>query len=115
MIRKFVLYAGLVASFAIGAQQPVDPTKPKGVGILGLGKTELGETGAAPIVLSAVFIKNTSKIAVINGESVLEGQSWKGNQVKKIHKDGVVLVVDGRETELLLNQYSIKKDASNDF
>ncbi|GAA6184463.1 hypothetical protein [Aliiglaciecola sp. NS0011-25] len=114
MIRKFTLSLGLLLSFALGAQQLIDPTKPKGAGLL-TTKSNEDENGPAPIVLTAVFIKSNSKVAVINGESVLEGQSWRGNQVKKINKDGVVLIVDGRETDLLLNQYSIKKDASNDF
>ncbi|GAB2681259.1 hypothetical protein [Aliiglaciecola aliphaticivorans] len=114
MIRKFTLCLGVMLCFSLGAKQLVDPTKPKGVGLLA-AKSGKDEGGPAPILLTAVFIKANSRVAVINGESVAEGESWRGNQVKKINKDGVVLIVDGRETDLLLNQYSIKKDASNDF
>ncbi|MEP4891238.1 MAG: hypothetical protein ABJV04_14520 [Aliiglaciecola sp.] len=114
MSRKFAICIGMLLCFSLQAKQLIDPTKPKGAGLLTLKSSE-GEDGPAPIILTAVFIKANSKVAVINGESVAEGQTWRGNQVKKINKDGVVLVVDGRETDLLLNQHSIKKDASNDF
>lgn len=117
MMRKslFVLFVSLFFSQVAFAQKMVDPTKPQGF-IAGAATGEqAGSTIGSSLVVSAVFIKGDSKRAVINGDSVIEGQSWKGNTVKKIHKNGVVLIVQGRETELFVNQFSIKKDATNDF
>lgn len=112
---KSLFWICLFITLQASAQQLFDPTKPQGF-IAGTGlSTDSADTADSAIIVSAVFIKNGSKSAVINGESVAEGQSWKGNRVKTIHKNGVVLDIQGRETELFINQYSIKKDASNDF
>ncbi|MDC0601475.1 MSHA biogenesis protein MshK [Aliiglaciecola sp.] len=108
----------LITTFMLGqpafAQQPVDPTRPQGF-IASASGSESSSVVTSALVVSAVFIKENSKSAVINGDSVTEGQDWKGNKVKKIHKNGVVLIVQGRETELFVNPFSIKKDATNDF
>ena len=97
------------------SQTLIDPTMPQDFIGGANGNEKSTDNTKVPFVVSAVFIKDGSKLAVINGDSVAEGQSWKGNKVKSIHKNGVVLIVQGRETELNINQFSIKKDVSNDF
>jgi hypothetical protein len=115
-MNKLMIYLGLFVSLSsVAQQQLIDPTQPQGFMSGAKGSEIATDNSNAPLVVSAVFIKDGSKLAVINGESVAEGQSWKGNKVKSIHKNGVVLIVQGRETELNINQFSIKKDASNDF
>ncbi|GAB5381696.1 MAG: hypothetical protein Alis3KO_35790 [Aliiglaciecola sp.] len=108
----------LAAAFALSkgaiAQQMVDPTQPQDFIPTTAANSE-ASGGATAIIISAVFINGERKTAVINGDTVTEGQTWQGNKVKKVHKGGVVLVMQGRETELFINQHSIKKDASNDF
>lgn len=104
----------LFSQMALG-QKMIDPTKPQGFIAGSAAGEQAGSTIGSSLIVSAVFIKGDSKRAVINGDSVIEGQNWKGNTVKKIHKSGVVLIVQGRETELFVNQFSIKKDATNDF
>ncbi|GAA0856530.1 hypothetical protein [Aliiglaciecola litoralis] len=115
MGRKILVAVLLLATCNIQAQQLVDPTQPQGFTAGTSVKSDSTDTSNSTIVVSAVFIKGASKLAVLNGESVAEGQNWKGNTVKMIHKNGVVLVTQGRETELFINQNSIKKDASNDY
>ncbi|WJG09702.1 hypothetical protein [Aliiglaciecola sp. LCG003] len=106
-----LLYLGLSQA---GGQQLSDPTQPKGfiAGNSAAGK----ESGSSSIIaVSAVIIKSTGNHAVLNGDTVAEGQRWHGYIVEKVHDKGVVLSAQGRETELFINQFSIKKDASNDF
>lgn len=113
-INFYLLVPGILLSFSAGSQQMVDPTQPQNFTPAASSNNDAAN-GTAAILVTAVFIHGERKTAVINGDTVSEGQNWQGNKVKKVHKGGVVLVKQGRETELFINQYSIKKDASNDF
>lgn len=114
VILSALMLIGTTVIWDLQAQQMVDPTRPQNFKLDSVQSNDNARNGGA-ITVSAVFIFGERKTAVINGDTVIEGQSWQGNKVKKVHEGGVVLVVQGRETELLINQHSIKKDASNDF
>jgi hypothetical protein len=65
--------------------------------------------------LMAVFIKPAGRSAVINNDTVVEGQTWNGMQVLKIHPRRVVLKSESGTQELVLNDIIIKRDAQNEF
>jgi MSHA biogenesis protein MshK len=104
------LIIGMVS--VVSAKTIVDPTRPNAhvtqkKGALQNTKPEF--------VLSAVFINNKNKYAVINGENYQEGQEVQGNKLILVSQNHVVLnVADGKKT-LFINNHSIKKDINNDF
>lgn len=98
----------------VGAKELVDPTKPKNFAVQSTDDTT--ETPSSnSIKLSAVFIKSKGKYAIINGQTVAEGQSWNGFELTRVHAGGIVLKNQDGEKAVLVNYNSIKKDASNDF
>lgn len=94
----------------------VDPTKP----VRQLSTNELNEQGFyqdgfPDIKISAVFLTNEKRHAVINGETLLEGQIFKGLTVIKIHKNGVILSNADTQKEYLINNNNFLKDTTDDF
>ena len=91
-----------------------DPTKPPVVvsGDIVDGAESQSSTGAR---LTAVFIKPSGRSAVINSDTVLEGQTWNGMEVLAIHPKKVVLKNENGTQELVLNDVIIKRDAQNEF
>ncbi|MGO4892098.1 hypothetical protein [Flavobacterium sp. W21_SRS_FM6] len=92
-------------------QELQDPTKP--------AKSQLGlndnEQHNRTMSLSAIFISENGKHAIINGETCIVGQTISGFEVLEISADKVELRgPEGTET-LFFNNISIKKDAYNGF
>lgn len=116
-MRKFVhllLIVGITLSAQIAASELVDPTRPKSFSSGSVGpNSDIPNSNV--LKLSAVFIKSTGKYAVINGETVAEGQSWNGYELTRVHAGGIVLKNQDGEKVVQVNNFSIKKDASNDF
>lgn len=115
MIRIFIL---VLFVFCVGhtyALQLVDPTKPK-VKPNQLASTEGGQIDGFPQVkVSAIFINQGSRRAILNGQSVLEGEKWKGMLLAQVNRNGIVLINNENvEKEFMINQ-NVKKDASHDF
>lgn len=96
------------------AKELVDPTKPKHFAMQNTGGV-VDVPNSNGIKLSAVFIKPNGKYAVINGATVAEGQSWNGYELTRVNAGGIVLKNQDGEKIVLVNNNSIKKDASNDF
>ena len=115
MIRV-LLVALLVACVCQShAQQLVDPTKPKI--IPNQSESADGEQidGFPQVKVSAIFINQEKRHAILNGQSVNEGDRWKGMLLAKVHQNGIVLVNNENvEKEFTINQ-NVKKDASHDF
>lgn len=102
----------LLLLFLEGADaQPLpDPTRPAKVNT---GLTAAGQQNS--LQLSAVFISQQSKQAIINNKSVIEGQIIQGFTVFSITPDRVEL--RGPEGSKILHVYNnnIKKDVNDVF
>ena len=93
-----------------------DPTKPVNVPAKGETDDQGNDADGFPRVkIEAVFLQGESKTAVINGQTVQEGQSWKGFNLLKVHANGVVLADAEKQKEFLINNYNFLKDATDDF
>ncbi|MCF2947373.1 hypothetical protein L0668_04585 [Paraglaciecola aquimarina] len=94
------------------AKSLVDPTRPK------YSQEQQKENSSnipEKFVLTAVFINNKNKYAVINGQNYQTGQKVQGSELISISQNQVVLdTTDGKKT-LHINNHSIKKDINNVF
>lgn len=94
------------------AQQLVDPTRPVSAQ---MATPDSQARAPSTIQLKAVFSKGASKYAIINGETVTEGQQIAGFTVVLIAPNRVVLLgSDGRQ-EFFVNNTHFKKDINNGF
>lgn len=116
MSRLCVLLALFIVATFAHSQQLVDPTTPKYHIKSAETSDGLMVDGFPVIKVSAVFINQNAKVAIVNGQSVTEGTDWNGMLISKVHRDGVVLVNNENvKKEFLINNDNVKKDASNDF
>lgn len=113
MSRFFVVALALCASLSYAqddnVQQERDPTRPLGYqSASGKG----GVAKAAQLRLSSVLISAQRKLAIINGQSLREGQSIPGSNATlvSIHPQGVWVQESGRRWELRLAPSVIKKN-----
>ena len=96
------------------ASELVDPTRPQNYNP-NFNGVVTDNSKSNSIKLSAIFIRPQGKYAVVNGETLVEGQSWNGYEITRVHANGIILKNQDGEKEILVNNNSIKKDASNDF
>jgi len=90
-------------------QEQRDPTRPLGYSVVGKGS---GKANAVELRLSSVLISAQRKLAIINGQSLREGQTIPGSNgitLASIKPWGVVLQQAGRTWELRLAPSVIKK------
>lgn len=106
----------LLHAESAGAQNRVlpDPTKPPVVVGEEVVMSDDGQISGA-VKLSAIFIRPSNRSAVINNDTVVEGQIWNGMEVVAIHPEKVVLKNESGTQELILNDVIIKRDAQNEF
>ena len=114
--KALLLILTFALSFLASAQTLPDPTKPKSViSEGGVGADGLDAQGFPSVLVSAVFLKNNSRIAIVNGNSLKVGDLLNGTEVVDIHKNGIVLRKADQKKEFLINNTQFLKDASNDF
>ncbi len=89
-----LLFAPLLIN---GAERPRDPTTPYAFRPAALAKTVRFD-------VTAIFVSETRRVAVINGKRVTEGDEIDGAIVIKILKDSLQLKLHGKQvtTHLLL-------------
>ena len=86
----------------------MDPTRPLGYShVVSVG----GDVESEPIFLTSILIRGESKIAIINGQQLHEGQSVKGNgaEIKRIDVESVTLQQGKKVWRVLLNKTVIRK------
>lgn len=76
-----------------------DPTKP----------STLTEEAASPWQLSAIFISEERRVAIINGQTVTLGEDVEGEKVIAIESDSVILEGPEGKMTLYLFDQSIKQ------
>ncbi|MFQ3236322.1 MAG: MSHA biogenesis protein MshK [Paraglaciecola sp.] len=102
----------VVISGPLWGLQRVDPTRPASQQIL---TSDSAVRTSSIIKLKAVFSHGASKYAIINDETVKEGQQIAGFTLVLIEPNRVVLVnSDGRQ-EFFVNNTHFKKDIKNGF
>jgi len=102
----------LVICGQLWGQQLVDPTRPVSPQ---MSTPDTQVHTSSTIQLNAVFSKGASKYAIINGETVKEGQQIEGLTLVLIAPNRVVLLGgDGRQ-EFFVNNTHFKKDVNNGF
>lgn len=115
MLSKITyLFLLLLSNVSFAAEPLIDPTMPKGYLPSADGQLSTSQ-GNADIVLSAVFIRGQNRYAVLNGDTVAQGESWKGFTVIEVNANRVILQSQDNRQEILVNPQPIKKDVANDF
>jgi hypothetical protein len=99
----------LIHCFAV-AQEPIDPTRPQNA-----VTTMPDAQQNAGLQVSAIFIRNQTKQAIINNKSYVEGQVIQGFTLIKIAKNTVELRGPEGKKILHVNNINVKKVASDDF
>ena len=94
----FIIFIG-VTVFANAEKSLRDPTRP-------LTFTEKSER--VQLNLQAIYLKNGSKRAVINGTLVSEGERFQSHLIKVIEKNRVVYQYQGQTSVLRLRPNLIK-------
>ena len=95
-----------ILCFQVKAENIVDPTKPINDDINQSSTNDDSKNDQQ--VLTAIFIKQGLKQAVINNHLYKKGDYFNGNKIISIKKNKVILKKDFKESELLLIQ-PIKK------
>ena len=114
--KTLLMTLACLLSFVTSAQTLPDPTKPKAIVADGqVGADGLDAQGFPSVLVSAVFLKKDSRVAVVNGNSLKVGDLFSGTEVVDIHKNGIVLRKADQTKEFLINTTQFLKDASNDF
>ena len=105
LLRAGILMLGVSASMIVMAELPgslVDPTRP-------LGDLTTSHIAPSEFVLTSVMITGKKRVAVINGEQMLEGQEIGGAEVVSIQPGKVILLRGDRSEELKVHQYDVKR------
>ncbi|MDH3305530.1 MAG: general secretion pathway protein GspB [Gammaproteobacteria bacterium] len=87
-----------------GAESDRDPTRPYSARSL-----VSPATGAAAFKVSAVFVSTERRVAVVNGQRVIEGDTINGAIVVEINKDGLRLNLHGKELTTRLLPAGLRK------
>ena len=107
------LFAGMANGQAETLRDPTQPIMNNSA--LGSGQQGLSADGFPQVKIEAVFLHGDHKRAVINGETLVEGQDWKGFNLLKIHPNGVILSNAEKQKEFLINNNNFLKDTTDDF
>lgn len=75
-----------------------DPTRPPGA-----GSTASAEQSLPNLSLESILISASRRVAVINGQARVEGQTVDGVRVRQIHRDRVEVTASGQVKVLHLN------------
>lgn len=96
MIR-FLCLCGLLVSVQSVAQTLLDPTKPPSRRVISESvdeptPDELAEAGGIPDArVSAIFVSETKRYAIINDDMVAEGEKWNNILLSRVNSDSVEL------------------------
>jgi MSHA biogenesis protein MshK len=94
-------------TLSLAQGQVIDPTKPLGFAAANTTSGDAQQT----IQLTSILISSDRKIAIINGEVLVENQVVKGvgASVKKIDANAVTLQQNGKVWRVALDNTAIRK------
>ena len=87
---------------ADGAELLRDPTRPYSV-------RSFVSAGAATFNVTAIFVSQKRRVAIVNGRRVTEGDQVDGATVVEIRKDGLRLNLDGKALTTRLLPAALRK------
>jgi hypothetical protein len=108
ILRAGILMLGVSGSMNAVAELParlVDPTRP-------LGDLTTWNVLQSGLILTSVMINKKTRVAVINGEQIVQGQKIGGAVVVSIQPGRVILQRGGRSEELKVHRYDVKRSAT---
>jgi MSHA biogenesis protein MshK len=76
-----------------------DPTRPPGT-----GSSSQEQRPLPNLSLESILISTNRRVAVINGQALVEGQTVDGVRVRQIHRDRVEVTASGKVKVLHLNK-----------
>lgn len=85
-----------------GAELLRDPTRPYSV-------RSFVSDDAATFNVSAIFVSQKRRVAIVNGQRVTEGDQVNGATVVEIRKDGIRLNLDGKSLTTRLLPAGLRK------
>lgn len=98
-VASFLLFA---PPFSDGAEVLRDPTRP-------YSAQPLTPVRAAPFSVTAIFVSNERRVAVVNGKRVVEGDQIAGATVIEILADGLRLDLNGKVITARLASGGLRK------
>ncbi|MFT4993415.1 MAG: hypothetical protein ACI965_000434 [Paraglaciecola sp.] len=116
MIKLLPILLLMLCTRAAAEQGLVDPTRPyisKHATVM--QKEGPNVAGDSRLKVTAIFISQQHRRAIINGKNYYEGQTVFGNKILSIEQNRVVLGDADGSQELLMNKNNIKKDITNGF
>ncbi|AOY88885.1 hypothetical protein BKP64_12285 [Marinobacter salinus] len=97
--------AGLLMVFASQASGLQDPTRPPDS-----GDTPAKVAPMTSLALESILVGSKRRVAVINGQPRAEGQIFDGVRVRRIHRNRVEVLDDGRLRVLYLDRLPQVRD-----
>ena len=118
MLNKIVFILILVSSFSVPVWAQKDPTRPA-TSTMEQGQESL-QNQSQGLSLDAIMVTNKSRIAIINGIAVGEGESHLGAKIIKVANNSIIVEqeIDGisQQRTIRVNATGeIKKNATNNF
>lgn len=92
-----------------------DPTKPSRNKLMFNADPSKGALVPAALQLTAIINNNHHKLAIINGQSFIEGQQVQGYNVVYISQNHVILNGSEGKQTLYVNNNNVKKDTNNGY
>ena len=96
----------------VSAQQQVDPTRPAPQQ---LSTPQSQMVASSTIRLEAIFSTGISKYAIINGQTVSQGQTIAGFTLVAISQNRIVMSDNDTRQEFFVNNTNFKKDTNHGF
>lgn len=112
LLRALFLMLGVYPGMSLASESfsnIADPTRP-------LGNLTRHDNPRSALLLTSVMITDKKRVAVINGEKVVEGQEIGGAEVISIQQGKVILLRGDLREELKVHQSDVKhlaKEKSN--
>ena len=103
----YIVLSIFVASQASAQEAVIDPTKPLNFS----GANPASGNAQQTIQLTSILISSERRVAIINGEALVESQTVKGvgALVKKIDAEAVTFQQNGKVWRVALNNTAIRK------
>jgi kynureninase len=105
--KYFICFLSLAAAFVFANDTTLrDPTRP-----IGAATSQVVVSQSSPLQLNSVLISPSRKVATINGQSLMQGQTIKGTdyQVVSIQKNAVTLKSGNTTRVLTMIESRVKK------
>lgn len=116
-MKQWLIFLSIFFTVSVSAQVMHDPTRPpkkmQAVEVDEGADAELQEdiaTGMPKAIVTAIYVTDNSRYAIINNDIVHEGETWKNVVVKTINLDNVVLAKNDVQKVIGLFNIDVAKE-----